>query len=48
MQKKLRYNVADRQVEREFNYIPVRYILAFALTLREVLAIVGIVAALCR
>ena len=48
MQKKLRYNVADRQVEREFNYIPVRYILAFALTLLEVLAIVGIVAALCR
>ena len=48
MQKKLRYNVADRQVEREFNYIPVRYILAFALTLLEVLAIAGIVAALCR
>ena len=33
--------------EQEINYIPVRYIIAFSITLFEVLAIIGIMIALC-
>ena len=34
-------------VERQYSYIPVRYILAVLITIFEVLAIIGIVGALC-
>ena len=47
MKKTLRYYENQKQVEKEINYIPVRYILAFALTVFEVAAIIGIVIALC-
>ncbi|MBQ8233899.1 MAG: cardiolipin synthase [Lachnospiraceae bacterium] len=47
MKKKVKYQVNDRQVEREYNYIPVRYIIAILITALEVLAIVGIMIALC-
>ncbi|MBQ8141331.1 MAG: cardiolipin synthase [Clostridia bacterium] len=47
MKKKLEYQVRDKTVEREYNYIPCRYILAIVITVFEVAAIVGIVIALC-
>ena len=36
-----------KKIERQYNYIPFRYILAMLLTIFEVLAIIGIVVALC-
>ncbi len=47
MKKTLSYDVNDKQVEREINYIPFRYIIAVLITLFEIAAIVGIVIALC-
>lgn len=47
MKKKIAYDVNQKKVEREINYIPVRYILAVFIALFEVLAVIGIVAALC-
>ena len=41
------YNVNHKKVEREIEYIPVRYIIAVLITVLEVLAILGIVFALC-
>ena len=37
----------DKQVEREYDYIPFRYIIAVLITAVEVLAVLGIVVALC-
>lgn len=47
MKKKFEYQVQDKTVEREYNYIPVRYILAILMTVLEVAAILAIVIALC-
>lgn len=47
MKKTLTYDVNDKKVEREINYIPIRYIIAAGITLLEVLAVIGIVIALC-
>jgi hypothetical protein len=47
MKRKYKVNMHDRVVEREYSYIPIRYIIAFALTLLEVTAIIAIVALLC-
>lgn len=47
MKKTITYDVNQKKVEREINYIPVRYIIAVFITLFEVLAVIGIVAALC-
>ena len=47
MKKKIRYQVYDQSVEKEINYIPVRYMLAIAITLFEVAAIIGILVVLC-
>ena len=47
MKKKYAYDVEGKRVEWEYNYIPVRYILAVLITILEVLAIIGIVGALC-
>ena len=47
MKKKVEYFINDKRVEKEINYIPVRFILAIAITLVEIAAIVGIVMALC-
>ena len=48
MKKKFSYTAGDRIIEREYSYIPVRYIIAMLITLFEILAIIGIVIALCR
>ena len=47
MKKTITYDVNQKKVEREINYIPVRYILAVFIALFEVLAVIGIVIALC-
>ena len=47
MKRTYSYKVNDKQIEREFNYIPVRYIAAVLITVLEVLAVIGIVIALC-
>ncbi len=47
MKRKISYYANKKTVEREINYIPVRYILAVTVILFEILAIMGIVVALC-
>ena len=47
MKKKYSYKANGRTVEREYDYIPVRYILAIFITVLEVAAIIGIVVMLC-
>ena len=47
MKHRLRYVVNDKPVEKEVNYIPVRFILAIMLIVFEVLAVIGIVVTLC-
>lgn len=42
-----KYYVQDKEIEREINYIPVRYIIAVFITVLEVLAVIGIVIACC-
>ena len=46
MKKTITYDVNQKTVEKEINYIPVRYIIAVFITLFEVLAVIGIVLAL--
>ena len=47
MKRKYSYFDGKKQTEREYSYIPFRYILAVFITLFEVLAVIGIVVALC-
>lgn len=47
MKKTIRYQVDQGMVEKEVNYIPFRYILAFVISLIEVAMVVGIVVVLC-
>lgn len=47
MKKTITYDVNEQKVEREINYIPVRYILAVGISILEVLAVIGIVVFLC-
>ncbi|MBQ8208932.1 MAG: cardiolipin synthase [Clostridia bacterium] len=47
MKKKYSYYAGDKKIEREVNYIPFRYILAVLIALFEIVAIIGIVIALC-
>ena len=47
MRKKYTVQMNEKQVEREYNYVPVRYIVAVLITVLEVLAVIGIVIALC-
>ncbi len=47
MKKKIKYYAGKQVKEREINYIPVRYIFAMLITVFELLAIIGVVFALC-
>ena len=47
MKKKYTVKTGNETIEREYNYIPVRYIIAVLITLFEILAIIGIVIACC-
>ena len=42
MKRKYSYFDGKKQTEREYSYIPFRYILAVFITLLEVLAVIGI------
>ena len=48
MKKKYKVRTGKETIEREYNYIPVRYIIAVLITLFEILAIIGIVVAFVR
>ena len=47
MKKRYKVNAGKRVIEKEYNYIPMRYIIAVAISLCEILAIIGIVIVLC-
>ena len=47
MKRTYTYKAGNKTIERQVNYIPVRYIFAVMITVFEVLAIIGIVVALC-
>ncbi len=47
MKKKYKVKTGKTTIEREYNYIPVRYILAVLISLFEILAIIGVVVACC-
>ena len=47
MKNKYKVRTGKETIEREYNYIPVRYIIAVLITLFEILAIIGIVVACC-
>lgn len=47
MKRTIKINKGTSVEERIINYIPVRYIVAFAITLFEVLAIIGVMVAMC-
>ena len=47
MKRKYKINTGRKIIEREYNYIPVRYIIAVLISIAEILAIIGIVFALC-
>lgn len=47
MKRTYKVNTGKGTVEREYNYIPVRYIIAMLITVFEIAAIIGIVVAIC-
>lgn len=48
MKRKIELNLGNGKIEeREINYIPVRYIFAFLITILEVVAIIGVMIVLC-
>lgn len=47
MKRIYHYQVNEKTLEREYQYIPFRYILAVFITLFEILAVIGILVALC-
>ena len=47
MKRKYKFQAGEKTIEREYSYIPVRYIVAAAITFFEIAAIIGILIALC-
>ena len=47
MKKRVLYQINSQSVEKEFTYIPIRFIMAILLALLETLAVIGIVVLLC-
>ena len=47
LKRKITYKVNNKLIEREYQYIPIRYILAILITVLEVATIIGIVISLC-
>ena len=47
MKNKLTYKAGNKVIEREINYIPLRYIIAGVITILEIISIIGIVVLLC-
>ncbi|MBQ4070827.1 MAG: cardiolipin synthase [Clostridia bacterium] len=47
MKRRLKYKVNDKTVERDINYIPVRYIIAMLLTVLEIVGVIASVVICC-
>ncbi len=47
MKQKYRYFDGKKEVDREYSYIPFRYLIAVLITLLEVAAVIAIVMLLC-
>ncbi len=47
MKQKYQYKISGKVVEKEYAYIPVRYIVAMLITVFEIIAVIGIVIAFC-
>lgn len=47
MKRTYRYQAGNKTVEREYSYIPVRYILAVLITVLEIAAMIGVTLVLC-
>lgn len=47
LKTKIRFKYKEQTIEREITYIPIRYYLALVIALVEILAIIGVVVALC-
>ena len=47
MKKKYQYQAGGKTIEREYNYIPVRYIIAVLITVLEIAAIIGLMIVIC-
>ena len=47
MKRTYQYQAGDRTIEREYNYIPVRYIIAVLITILEIAAIIGLMVVIC-
>ncbi len=47
MKRIYRYKAGKKEIVNEINYIPVRYIIAMMITVFEIVAVIGIVVALC-
>lgn len=47
MKRKIRYKAGNKIIERDVNYIPVRYIVAAIIAIFEILAVIGIVIGCC-
>ncbi len=47
MKQKYQYKVSGKVVEKEYSYIPVRYIIAMMMTVLEIIGVIGVVVAFC-
>ncbi len=47
MKKTIKYKIRGKEIQKEYGYIPVRYIVAALITILEILMIIGVVVALC-
>ncbi|MBQ8496552.1 MAG: cardiolipin synthase [Clostridia bacterium] len=47
MKKTYQYQAGDKTIEREYNYIPVRYIIAVMISVLEIAAIIGLMIVIC-
>ncbi len=47
LKTKIRFKYKEQTIEHEITYIPIRYYLALVIALAEILAIIGVVVALC-
>ena len=47
MKRKYKYQAGNKTIEREYSYIPVRYIIAVLITILEIAAIIGLMIAIC-
>ena len=47
MKRKYQYKAGDKTIEREYNYIPFRYIVAVMISILEIALIIGIMVVIC-